>query len=68
VKQNSLGQRVQTNKMFLDNDRLIEKEVDAICDYVDLAGLDCEEWEVNRTNLVLRPVTDCVMSSDRLCY
>jgi hypothetical protein len=60
VKQNSVGREMQTNKMFLDSDRLVEKEVDVICDYVDLTGLDCEEWEFDRTNLVLCPVTDCV--------
>jgi hypothetical protein len=56
------GEEVQTNRMFLDNDRLVEKEVDVISDYVDLTGLDCEEWEVDRTNLVLCRVTDCVIN------
>jgi len=27
---------MQTSRMFLDSDRLVEKEVDVICDYVDL--------------------------------
>jgi len=49
---------MQTNRMFLVSDRLVEKELYVICDYADLTGLDCEEWEVDRTNLVLCPVTD----------
>jgi hypothetical protein len=53
---------MQTNKMFLDRERLVEKEVDVICDYIDLTGLVCEEWEVDRMNLVLCPVTDCVIN------
>lgn len=57
-----MGQRMQTNKMFLESDRLVEKEVDVICEYVDIAGLDCEEWEVDRTNLVLCPVTEFVIN------
>jgi hypothetical protein len=62
VKQNSVGQEMQTNKMFLDSDLLVEKEVHVIYDYVDLTGLDFVEWELDRTNLVLCPVTDCVIN------
>jgi len=53
---------MQTNRMFLVSDHLVEKEVDVICDYVDRTGLDCEEWEVDRTNLAVCPVTDCVIN------
>jgi hypothetical protein len=48
--------------MFLDSDRLVVKEVDVICDYVDFTGLECEEREVDRANLALCPVTECVIN------
>jgi hypothetical protein len=57
-----VGEEMQTNRMFFVSDHLVEKEVDVICDYVDRTGLDCEEWEVDRTNLVVCPVTDCVIN------
>lgn len=57
-----MGQEIQTSKMFLDSDRLVVKEVDVICDYVDFTGLECEEREVDRANLALCPVTECVIN------